>query len=95
MLVVNIQTIDPEFTKEGMVLLQFTTFNEEDMLIITWLIAEALSFAWARRQNRQAITLLDLKSDLAIKAGFMSASSKYAATGTKLLNLIQGNQPVV
>ena len=88
-LVSIIQVFDVDFVKEGLVRLQFETFNEEDTLIITWLVAEALGFAWARRQNRQTATLTELKTDLAIKAGYMSASLKYAATGKKLLDIIE------
>ena len=57
-------------------------------LIATWLIAEALAYAWSRRQNDRPILIEEMKNILRTKASFMAASSRFASAGKKLSNII-------
>ena len=83
---------NPEISPEKIVRLQFQSYNVEDSLVITWLIAEAMQYAWARRQNNQNLSLDNLKVDLRIKAEYMAVSSKFSGPGKKLIRLINGDQ---
>lgn len=88
-LVSKISSFDPDVSPSNLVRLQFKTTNEEDKLIATWLIAESLAYAWARRQSNLPISMNDLKLDLRTKAGFMAASSRFSSTGKKLTSLVE------
>ena len=87
-LLAKIRTIDPQISPDDLTRLQFEVFNEEDGLIVTWLIAEALSYAWSRRQNDRPIIIEEMKTTLRTKANFMAASSRFASAGKKLSDLI-------
>ena len=87
-LLAKIRTIDPQISPDDLTRLQFEVFNEEDGLIATWLIAEALAYAWSRRQNDRPILIEEMKNILRTKASFMAASSRFASAGKKLSNII-------
>ena len=87
-LLAKIRTIDPQISPDALTRLQFEVFNEEDGLIVTWLIAEALAYAWSRRQNDRPILIEEMRTILRTKAGFMAASTRCASAGKKLIQLI-------
>ena len=87
-LLVKIRTFDPQISPDDLTRLQFEVANEEEGLIVTWLIAEALAYAWSRRQNDRPIQINEMKILLRAKAGFMARSSRFASAGEKLFDLI-------
>ena len=89
-LVERINLVDPACTTADLVRLQFVTMNSDDTLAVTWLTGETLSYAWARRQNRQVINLGILKAELTEKVVFFT-KSKYSsnrAAGETLVQLL-------
>ena len=54
----------------------------------TWLIAESLTYVWAKRMNREQMDTVVLKSTLKNKAKFMVNSRKYSEAGRRIINTI-------
>ena len=87
-LIVKIRTIDPQIVPDDLTRLQFEVANEEDGLIVTWLISEALAYSWSRRQNDRPILINEMETLLRAKASYMEMSSRFASAGERLSNLI-------
>ena len=57
---------------------------DTDVLPAVWIIGEALTYAWARRKNRENIDIQTLKAILLINANYMRKSTKYGTCGEKI-----------
>ena len=88
-LLLKIRRFDPQISADKLTRLQFEVFNDEDELLVTWLIAEALAYAWSRRKNDEAILIEDMKMSLRTKASYMAGSFRFSSPGNRLLNLIE------
>ena len=70
-------------------LLQFPPpITEIDLLCATWLTGETLAYIWARRKNREEISIAALLAILQIKAVRLSHTVNHSQAGQQLCNIL-------
>ena len=62
--------------------------TETDLLCAVWLVGESLTYVWARRKNREELSLNSLKLILKTKAVHMSKTDKYSNAGRQLIDIL-------
>ena len=69
--------------------LQFPPIIEEcDLLAAVWLVGETISYTWARRRNREVISIPTLTALLSIQAHQLAKSQKHYTAGKKICELL-------
>ena len=63
----KIRVMDPTATAENMLLLTINPTSSDNMLSCVWLVAETLSYVWARRRSRKGILIDELKAYIAAR----------------------------
>ena len=83
----------PEVNIEMALWIQFPPLiPEHDLLSAVWLVGETLTYSWARRKNREAVSIHSLRAILQEKAHFLSQSSRHSEAGIQLCNIL-GEHP--
>ena len=71
-----------------MLQLQIMPINNDCLLECVFVLAESLSYVWARRQNREQIDLAQMKSVIRSKCYMLSKSRRVGAHGTNLIAVL-------
>ena len=87
-LIDTIKTVDPTVTSTKILLLDFETNTDIVTMACIWIIVESLSFVWARRKQRKAVNLNEIKATLRTEAGVLRSSSSFPNVGRIILNMI-------
>ena len=80
--------IDQSINLEKISWLQVNAANETCELVAIWLIAETMSFAWARRKARADICLRMFLNDLNQKLSFLLRTVHHHNAGVILQDII-------
>ena len=86
---IDLSTLSPLLTYHTALWLQFPPpITETDLLCAVWLVGESLTYVWARRKNREELSLNSLKLILKTKAVHMSKTDKYSNAGRQLIDIL-------
>ena len=61
---------------------------DAELLPAVWLVGEALTYAWARRKNRENIGIRALNAILTINANYMRKSTKHCECGENIHQIL-------
>ena len=69
--------------------LQFPPINEEsDILSAVWIVGETISYTWARRKNKEVISIPTFTALLSIQANHLAKSKRHYIAGEKIFALL-------
>jgi len=74
---------------ESALWLQFPPpITEIDLLCATWIVGESLSYIWARRKNREEVSIESLLAIIQVKAIHLSHTVNHSLAGQQLCNIL-------
>jgi len=88
-----IKEIDPAASIEKIMFLEFGSVDPCHLLDCTFLVIESLSYAWAKRKNKEQIVMIEMKAHIKAKCSMLIRSYKYKENGDFLLSTLQLQQP--
>ena len=69
--------------------LQFSPLiTETDLLCAVWIVGETITYSWAKRKNKEILSIASLKAILQSKALHLSKSDKYFLAGRQLIDIL-------
>ena len=64
--------------------------TETDLLCAVWIVGETVTYSWAKRKNREELSVTSVQAILQTKAQTLSKTEKYSLAGRQLCDILMG-----